>query len=133
MELKHNNTYRNRRGGLVTVHLKFIERTAPFCDAQNENVTYFPDGRCYGRIDGELHPEYDLVELVRGPNAYKVQIKIEVVNDEGEPVNIKGHTNTGTSDFPLVTCTRAGEFETPREALDRLNKLHAVISPLKDL
>jgi len=127
MELKHNNTYRNRRGGLVTVHRKFIERAAPFCAAHDESFTFHPDGRCVGA------PNDDLVEHVRGPNAYNVQIKIEVVNDEGEPVNIKGHTNTGTSDFPLVTCTRAGEFETPREALDRLNKLHAVISPLKDL
>lgn len=139
MELQHNHTYRNRRGGLVTVHRKFIERPAPFCDSVNENVTYYPDGRCYGRSDGELHPEYDLVELVRSPNAFKVLIKIEVVNDHGEPVNIKGYPVSARKDsehnqaFPLVTCTLAGEFETPKDALARLNKLHAVVSPLKDL
>lgn len=42
---------------------------------------------------------------------YRIQVKIEIVDEDGLPINIKGHSGEvrekySSSDYPLVTCDR---------------------------
>ncbi len=68
--------------------------------------------------------------------SYRVQVKIEVIDEAGLPVNIKGHSGAtreqySPSEFPLVTCTNVkGLYQSTESALATLNQLHSVIKPL---
>lgn len=71
--------------------------------------------------------------------SYRLQVKIEIIDEVGLPINIKGHSGEtrekySPGDFPLVTCTQSLlEYPTPRTALIALNNLHAVVKPLANL
>lgn len=71
--------------------------------------------------------------------SYRIQIKIEVINEEGQVVNIKGHdavtaARYSRSDFPLVTCDKGSTgFPNAESALTAANQLHAIIKPLMNV
>lgn len=71
--------------------------------------------------------------------SYRIQVKIEIIDEDGLPINIKGHSGEvrekySPSDLPLVTCDKGSTgYPNPQTALTALNNLHAVVKPLVEI
>jgi hypothetical protein len=81
-------------------------------------------------VDGRHKQEADVERRI----SYRVIVKIEVVNEDGEPVNHKGYVEIpGRTHSPLAATTEFGRHDAIAAAHQQVNDLFRLVGAAKSL